>query len=710
MEEPELSVAGSLGGVDGVGIEKLILRDRARALYAHGRGGLVMTAISSLCLVFMVGTSGNLRGLLCWLGAMAVVLVLRTLDLLLWHPKRWQASASGSTEIGRYAIGVSAASLLWIGFPLLFSSSMDVTGRAAMVIVLSALANGSPTFLAAAPRLAIGYCLSLLLPFSFMFLLRTGRDDVTIGLLGLADSTVMIATCMVIHRRLTASMRLTRINQTLMTDAVMQQGMTQSANVLLQAAQVELHCSNQSLESRIEARTADLQHEIAERESYALALAHSASNDGLTGLFNRATLSERLAIVLDDAARAGSTVAVLFLDLDGFKQINDVQGHHVGDRVLRAVADRLAACCVGAHLARWGGDEFVVVTTDQADEAAALALAHAIGGCVADPIDVGSHTAQVGVTIGIALYPGHGASQDELIRAADVAMYAGKNDGGSRVNVFDPALASVVGERHALEQGLRHALADGALSVHYQPIVDAASGRCDILEALLRWTHPHRGQIGPDVFIPIAERSGQIVAIGRFVLLEACKAAMLWPGFDPPAVSVNVSLAQILSGDLLGDVQAALDASGLPVRRLHLEITESMFAADHSQVMPVLQALQARGVHLALDDFGSGFSSIARLKALPIGTIKIDRGFVQQDTEEGSAIIRAILMIARAMKLEVTAEGVETELQSATLTQLGATRLQGYLLSRPMQAAQVSDWLLSRASGNRPAIELARSA
>ena len=697
MEDPERPVRLSSHDED-VDLDSLVLRDKVRMLYVSGPGGLAMNGIAGLLLALTIQTPGNLPHLLAWLCTMMAVLLLRALDLLVWHLRRRHDDPHGIT---RFSIGVCAVALTWAAFPLLFVSSESITGSAVMVVVLAALANGSPTFLAVLPPLAIGYCLSLLLPFSFMFLAWPGPGNTVLGVLGLVDSLVMIGVCLAIHRQVMASIRLSRINQILTTQAMLQQDSTLAANGMLQAAQEALHEANRSLESRIEARTVDLQHEIAEHRDCATALGRLASTDALTGLFNRATLSERLTRVLDQAAledaKAAIPVAVLFLDLDGFKQINDAQGHCIGDRVLRAVADRLARCCAAAtDLARWGGDEFVIVATGLADEAAATALAQTIRRSMAEPIDVGLHTVRVGVTIGIALYPMHGSSQDDLIRAADVAMYAGKNEGGDRVNVFDPHLAVLVSERHLLEQDLRRALADDALSVHYQPILDVASGRCDVMEALLRWTHPERGAIGPDVFIPIAEQSGQIVAIGRFVLMEACKAAMRWPGFAPPAVSVNVSIAQILSGLLPEDVEAALHASGLPVHRLQLEITESMFAANYGLVIPVLEALQARGIRLALDDFGSGFSSLARLKTLPISTIKIDKGFVQEDNAEGGAIIRAMLLIAQAMRLDVTAEGVETEAQSEMLTKLGATRLQGYLLSRPMHAELVTDWLLSR--------------
>ncbi len=697
-------IAAASGASEEIDLDLLIQQDRARLLYAHGGGSLAVTAVTSLFLVFMIETPATLHGMLRWLCVMMAVLSLRTLDLVRWHVRPPRGLWNGLAAIRRFGAGTLVTALAWASFPLLFFAAASQTSRLSMVVVLASMCGGSLNMLGCVRGLAIGYGLALLLPVSFLFLMQPGGDNTIIGTLVLGISLIMTVTCVVACRGIAVAIRHARGNQILTDRAIMQEGRTQAANALLQAAEIALHEANDRLESRIEARTADLQHEIVERNGYADTVGRLASIDTLTGLFNRATLSERLAQVLDEAASAGTTVVVLFLDLDGFKQINDAKGHHIGDHVLRAVADRLAECCVeAADLARWGGDEFVIVTTRQADEAGAMALAHAIRRSIAEPIDAGLQTVRVGVTIGIALYPMHGSSQDELIRAADVAMYAGKAEGGGQVNVFDPLLALLVSERHLLEQGLRQALADGALSLRYQPIVNVASGHCDIMEALLRWNHPERGAIGPDVFIPIAEQCGQIVAIGRFVLLEACKAAMQWPGANPPAVSVNVSIAQFLSGHLPGDVDAALRASGLPVHRLQLEITESMAAADYVRIMAVLEELQARGVNLALDDFGSGFSSLARLKTLPISTIKIDKQFVQEESDEGAAIIRAMLLIARAMHLDVTAEGVETQAQSQMLTKLGATRLQGYLLSRPMQAELVADWLSSRASGAWPA-------
>jgi len=360
----------------------------------------------------------------------------------------------------------------------------------------------------------------------------------------------------------------------------------------------------------------------------------------------------------------------------------------------------------GSLVARWGGDEFVIVTTHEPDEAGARLMANAIRASLTEPIDTEMLTVRVGVTIGIALYPVHGTSQDELIRAADVAMYAGKKDGGGKVTTSDPRLTRLSRERRLLEQSLREVPGNRGLAVHYQPIINTVSGRCDIMEALLRWTHPELGEISPDAFISILEWSEQIIDIGRFVLIEACQAAMFWPGPDPPAVAVNISIAQILSGKLAKDVQAALEASGLPVHRLHLEITEKMFGTSHARILPVLEALHECGIRLALDDFGSGFSSWVQLRTLPIHTIKIDKMFVQEESHEGRSILRAMLLIAHAMHFETVAEGVETEPQRSVLTRLGTTCLQGYLFSRPMPAAMVPDWLASHAARLGKGIEL----
>jgi diguanylate cyclase (GGDEF)-like protein len=388
-------------------------------------------------------------------------------------------------------------------------------------------------------------------------------------------------------------------------------------------------------------------------------------------------------------------VAVLFTDLDKFKQVNDVRGHETGDLVLRMAA-RLLRQHAGpsARVARWGGDEFVLAMPQDRTAAsdAAVALARKLRRALAVPIQAGMDMLRIDATIGIALYPQDARTQDELIRAADVAMYDGKREGGGRVKLFQPALAEEVAERHMLEQALRDAIDNGDLSLVFQPIVSAETGRCEALEALLRWAHPVLGPISPAVFIPVAEQSGQIGAIGRWVLAEACRAAATWPG-DAPPVTVNVSVEQVLSGTLLADVNAALAASGLPVHRLQLEITESLFVTDQERVTAVIAALRSAGVRILMDDFGSGYSSLACLSSLPLDIIKIDKSFVQTANQNGSAFIQAILLIARSLRLRVVAEGIETEAQRETLRGMGVEMLQGYLFARPMPDTEIAAWL-----------------
>jgi diguanylate cyclase (GGDEF)-like protein len=435
-------------------------------------------------------------------------------------------------------------------------------------------------------------------------------------------------------------------------------------------------------------------------------LAELALTDSLTGLRNRAALTQWLAKALHMPEPLTGPFAVLFLDLDKFKEVNDVMGHDVGDAVLREVAERFSAIVTADSIsARWGGDEFVFVLPNAGRARAAIELATHLRRKVSEPIGIGAATVRIDATIGIALFPDHGRTPDELIRAADVAMYAGKKDGHGQVRVFDPSLADELRNRHVLQQALRDAIVDNALYLEYQPIVAAKSGSCEALEALIRWKHPIYGFIPPSDFIPVAERSGDIVSIGRWVLAQACAAAMTWPGAPAPAVSVNVSVAQILAGTLIDDVCAALSSSQLIPDRLHIEVTESLFASDEDVVVPTLDALRAMGIRILLDDFGTGFSSFGSVRTLPIDVIKIDKSFVDTMHGESEPIIEAILSLARALGRETVAEGVETAHQAAVLAAMGVNALQGYYFSRPLPAPAVSAWLTEAGS-----LDLARAA
>jgi EAL domain-containing protein (putative c-di-GMP-specific phosphodiesterase class I) len=278
-----------------------------------------------------------------------------------------------------------------------------------------------------------------------------------------------------------------------------------------------------------------------------------------------------------------------------------------------------------------------------------------------------------------------------------MAMYAAKQAGRGRVQTFDPALEVALRERHILEDALREAISNDELRLVFQPIVNARTSRCQAFEALLRWEHPTRGMILPADFIPLAERSGEIIPIGRWVLDHACMAAARWPGSPAPAVSLNVSVAQIIAGSVVNDVRATLARSGLPTSRLHLEVTETVFAEDHKLIIPTLVELRSLGISISLDDFGTGFSSLSYLRSLPIDTIKIDKTFVDDVHNESAPIISAIRALADALDIEVIAEGVETTADATTLLALGVYLLQGYLFAKPIPEELVEGWLLDAA-------------
>lgn len=613
-----------------------------------------------------------------WWALMISTLALRGIDILYLHRARIQSAWDGRAEVWRFASGLIVTAILWAAFPLFFFDGLSETGRTSTAIVLSAMAGGSVTVLAASRWLAFIYCAALLLPVSTLFLLSSGFEHRSLGVLGWIFFAVMVMSTRVAHRAAMDAMQLNRE---------------------LKSAQSALGEVNHSLESTVRERTAELQREVQERERYALELVQLASIDGLTGLHNRSELAKRLEKTLSEAGTNQSAVAVLFIDLDKFKEVNDVMGHITGDQVLVAVARCLTRCLPpGTDLARWGGDEFVAVLTGIDSDAMAVKTADCLCASLTNPIPVDMARVKIDATIGIAIFPQHGTNHDELIRASDIAMFAGK-EANSRIRVFDPVLAERLMERHRLEQALGDALVTGALTLVFQPVIAASNGHCDSMEALLRWRHPERGPISPAEFIPLAERSGLIVEIGRWVLQEACRQAAMWTGEPPPAVSVNVSLAQILSGSLLADVQEALSTCGIAPTRLHLEITESLFSGNHQLVQSVLTDLRKLGIRISLDDFGTGFSCLAYLRTLPIDRIKIDRSFVRAVEGGTKPIVQAILTLAWAQGHEVVAEGVETQEQRAILTSMGVDFLQGFLYGHPFDAEAARGWLEERVPG-----------
>jgi diguanylate cyclase (GGDEF)-like protein/PAS domain S-box-containing protein len=427
--------------------------------------------------------------------------------------------------------------------------------------------------------------------------------------------------------------------------------------------------------------------DVTERRLANEKIAHLAHYDALTDLPNRVLFREQIERELHNAVR-GEQFALLYIDIDEFKGINDSLGHHVGDELLKAVAASLKDCIKpGDLIARLGGDEFAVIQTAVSGRADVEEFVARIYEAIRRPYRCLGHHLSTDASIGIALAPEDGTELDQLIKHADLAMYAAKAEGRRIHRFFEPAMDARAQARLTLEQDLRQALADGAFEIHYQPLLDLASGEVVGCEALLRWRHPERGMVSPAEFIPVAEDTGLINEIGDWVIQTACTEATGWP--SRVRLAVNVSPIQLKSPTLALRITGALAASGLSPDRLEIEITEAVLIHDDESALAILHQLRAIGVRIALDDFGTGFSSLSYLKRFPFDKIKIDRCFVSDIEVDGSAaIVQAVVNIAAARHMTTTAEGVETEQQREILRQLGCTQMQGYLFSAAKPAAE----------------------
>ena len=429
--------------------------------------------------------------------------------------------------------------------------------------------------------------------------------------------------------------------------------------------------------------------DITERRLAEQQLAHMARHDPLTGLSNRAAFRE--AADRESARRLpGNSVAVLCLDLDHFKHVNDTFGHATGDALLCAVASRLRGAIRASDMAiRLGGDEFAIVQVGVDQPSQAADLAARLIDILSSPFDLGVHQVIVGTSVGIAYSQAYGADTDALLKSADMALYRAKADGRGTYRFFEPEMNDQAQARHALERGLRTALTNNELELFFQPILNARTQALTKFEALIRWRHPQRGLVQPAEFIPLSEDIGLIVPFGQWVLQEACRAAAKWP--DTISVAVNLSPVQFKEPNLVYVVSQALQASGLSPDRLELEITETVLLKNTTAVMHTLRRLRDLGVRISLDDFGTGYSSISYLRTFPFDTIKIDRSFVH-DIGSGTsslAIVNAIVTLGEALGMSVTAEGVETCEQLRTLRAERCTDVQGYLFSAPVPSADV---------------------
>lgn len=673
-----------LAGAPGEAVSaKAVLQQKLVAMYRQLPNVLIFTfvATSALALYFYDNKSNRALDLWLWWGAMQLVSMMRLAGLVWWRKYARHPVVNPQRLITLFGIGSLLVGVLWASFTLRYFSAASPSQRLVISLVMSTIAAGSVNVLALMPWVNRLFLALLLGPLVVMFAMSGHMDDLVVAGLGI-----------ILFIGLTGFSRVSSDNF-LGSLLAIEDNNSKIASVYAQRD--ELIRAKNDLEAHVTAQINALQAEIALKERYAKELDKIASRDLLTGLLNRSGFDEQLRPMLNKARIEQQVVGLIAIEVLHFDVV-ELQGVLISDQVLTALSDRLQRFLPSTSLiACWGSAEFFVAISHADIEASTTqfwnnhaALIHNI---LQKPIDTDTGPLRVDAIIGVTRYPDLAINSELMLYQAAAAKHGLRKLGTGGVKVFDPTLGASLKERHRLRQSLHLAIEQSSLTLVFQPLVPSSTSQPYKMEALLRWEDPEFGQVSPVTFIPVAEESGLIVPLGRWVLLSACRAATTWP--HGCVVCVNVSIHQLLAGDLLQDVQHALEHSGLAPARLEIEITESMFAQDMEYISSVLGSIRALGIGVAIDDFGTGYSSLAYLRRLPVDTIKIDRSFIAEIDPDARKLLFSIVTMGHGLGFRIVAEGVETIQQEDLLLALGVDYLQGYLLSKPLPLDAAQTWL-----------------
>lgn len=637
-------------------------RDSTNLLYVNSVGGIWVTFFVAWALALYYMTPATSLVKYAWLSVMSVVCIARLVDLQYWKKKLKNTLYCAHAPRIRFITGAMLTAVLWGAYPVVQASLIPVSELTAMIIALSAFAGGATSVLSGSRLLAVSYCLLLLTPVS-TYLLLFNPELQLLGVLGFIASLVLGMTALKTADFTKRAVEAKNENRDLLSE--------------LAQTNEQVVLANENLEHKVQERT---------QEIYQL-----SNIDPLSGLYNRKAFAATLQEHLSRARAEKGCCAVLFIDLDGFKLVNDSSGHAIGDKLLSHISGKLLAVAkTPEHVCRWGGDEFILVI--ECDDSLSVEVqANALIQQLSEEIVIDGGNFQVGATVGVAMYPEHGTSKEQLITNADTAMYVQKQHSRGYVCFFDQAMRDIQDKEQHLKQAIPDALAKEEFSLAYQPVIDNVTGKVAFCEVLIRWNR-NGINIPPLDFIPIAEKYGFIHQIGEWVLNKACADLASWELADDIDLSINVSVAQMNNANIVPVVEAALAKNNIAPHRIHIEITESVFAENMQDVLLQIQALHELGILVSVDDFGTGFSSLKQLQDLNADVVKIDKSFVDSLGEGGKAIIQATQYMSKEFGYKVVAEGVETKEQADTLAQMGVNWSQGYYFCKPMPFADLPQW------------------